>query len=59
MQDKHYLKVSHLLTLLWGVVQIGGGVGAEKRNRSALDLALSIASLINGPILGFSWWECF
>ncbi|MDQ3472335.1 MAG: sodium:solute symporter [Acidobacteriota bacterium] len=52
MQDKHYLKVSHLLTLLWGVVQIGVALVLRNRNRSALDLALSIASLINGPILG-------
>ena len=52
MQDKHYLKVSHLLTLLWGIVQIGVALVLRNRNRSALDLALSIASLINGPILG-------
>lgn len=52
MEDKHYLKVSHLLTLLWGVVQIGVALVLRHRNRSALDLALSIASLINGPVLG-------
>ena len=52
MADKHYLKVSHLLTLLWGVVQIGVALVLRNKNRSALDLALSIASLINGPILG-------
>ncbi|HKO97985.1 MAG TPA: sodium:solute symporter [Pyrinomonadaceae bacterium] len=50
--DKHYLKVSHLLTLVWGVVQIAVALALRNRNRSALDLALSIASLINGPILG-------
>lgn len=52
MQDKHYLKVSHLLTLLWGIVQIAVALVLRNKNRSALDLALSIASLINGPILG-------
>lgn len=52
MQDKHYLKVSHWLTLLWGVVQIAVALILRNKNRSALDLALSIASLINGPILG-------
>lgn len=52
MQDKHYLRVSHVLTLLWGVVQIGVALVLRNQNRSALDLALSIASLINGPILG-------
>src|SRR4029450_4737249 len=50
--DKHYLKVSHLLTLVWGVVQIAVALVARHQNRSALDQALSIASLINGPVLG-------
>ena len=52
MHDKHYLKVSHMLTLLWGVVQIAVALILRHKNRSALDLALSIASLINGPVLG-------
>jgi Na+/proline symporter len=50
--DKHYLKVSHVLTLVWGVVQIGVALGVRHQARSALDQALSIASLINGPVLG-------
>jgi solute:Na+ symporter, SSS family len=50
--DKHYLLVSHWLTLLWGVVQIGVALVAMRQNRSALDQALSVASLINGPVLG-------
>lgn len=50
--DKHYFKVSHWLTLLWGVVQIGVALGLRHRNRSALDTALSVAALINGPVLG-------
>ncbi|HKO60272.1 MAG TPA: sodium:solute symporter [Pyrinomonadaceae bacterium] len=50
--DQHYLKVSHVLTLVWGVVQILVAVVLMKQNRSALDMALSVASLINGPILG-------
>lgn len=50
--DRHYLKVSHVLTLVWGVVQIAVALLMRHRNRSALDLALSIASLINGPVLG-------
>jgi solute:Na+ symporter, SSS family len=51
-EDKHYLKVSHVLTLVWGVVQIGVAWFARKAPGSALSQALSIASLINGPILG-------
>jgi len=50
--DKHYLRVSHWLTLVWGVVQIGVALVVMRKNRSALDQALSIASLINGPVLG-------
>jgi SSS family solute:Na+ symporter len=50
--DKHYLKVSHLLTLVWGVVQIGVALAVRNQPGSALSQALSIASLINGPILG-------
>jgi SSS family transporter len=50
--DKHYLRVSHWLTLAWGVVQIGVALFFLKKNRSALDQALSIAGLINGPVLG-------
>ena len=50
--DKHYLKVSHLLTLMWGVVQIGVALAVRNQPGSALSNALSIASLINGPILG-------
>jgi Na+/proline symporter len=50
--DQHYLKVSHVLTLLWGVVQIAVALIVRHKNRSALDQALSIASLINGPVLG-------
>jgi Na+/proline symporter len=50
--DKHYLKVSHWLTLIWGVLQIGVALLVMRQNRSALDQALSVASLINGPVLG-------
>jgi Na+/proline symporter len=50
--DKHYLKVSHVLTLIWGVVQIGVALVMRNTNRSALGTALSIAALINGPVLG-------
>lgn len=50
--DNHYLRVSHWLTLLWGLVQIGVALVVMRKNRSALDQALSVASLINGPVLG-------
>ncbi len=50
--DKHYLKVSHVLTLVWGVVQIGVALAIRNQPGSAINQALSITSLINGPILG-------
>jgi SSS family solute:Na+ symporter len=50
--DRHYLRVSHWLTLLWGVVQILVAIYFMTKNRSALDQALSVASLVNGPVLG-------
>ena len=50
--DKHYLKASHWLTLLWGLVQIGVAIAVRKLPGSALGQALTVASLINGPILG-------
>jgi len=50
--DRHYLRVSHWLTLVWGVVQVGVALAAMRTSSSALDKALSVASLINGPILG-------
>jgi SSS family transporter len=50
--DKHYLRVSQWLTLVWGVVQVCVAVVAMSYPSSALDKALSIASLINGPVLG-------
>ncbi len=51
-RDRHYLRVSHVLTLVWGVVQIAVALAVRNSSRSALDQALSIASLINGPVLG-------
>ena len=50
--DKHLLKIAGWLTVIIGFVQIGVALIVMKQERSALDSALSIASLINGPILG-------
>jgi solute:Na+ symporter, SSS family len=50
--DRHYLNVSRWITVLAGLVQIAVGVAMQYEQRSALTTALSIASLINGPILG-------
>lgn len=50
--DQHLLKISGWLTLLIGIVQIVVALVVMRQNRSALDNALSIASLFNGPVLG-------
>src|ERR687893_1882616 len=43
--DRHYLRVSHWLTLAWGVVQIAVALFFMRQSRSALDQALSVAGL--------------
>ncbi|REJ78219.1 MAG: sodium:solute symporter [Acidobacteria bacterium] len=50
--DRSVLRLSHWLTLLFGVIQIAVALLLIDQRRSALDQALSIASLINGPVLG-------
>ncbi len=50
--DKHLLKISGWLTVIVGIVQIVIAIAFMKTASSALNLALSVASLINGPILG-------
>jgi SSS family solute:Na+ symporter len=50
--DRHYLNVSRVITVIAGIVQIAVGIAMQYEERSALNIALSIASLINGPILG-------
>jgi solute:Na+ symporter, SSS family len=52
LADKHYLRVSQVLTLVIGLIQIGIALAIRTQESSALNSALSIASLINGPILG-------
>lgn len=51
-RDRHYLNVSRLATIIAGLAQIAVGLAMFGQKRSALDAALSVASLINGPILG-------
>jgi len=50
--ETHYLRVSHVLTAVWGAIQIVAAlymIGKEKR---IVDIVLTIASFTNGPILG-------
>jgi SSS family solute:Na+ symporter len=50
--DEHYLRVSRILTLIAGVAQISVALALHGHTQSAVSTALSVASLINGPILG-------
>ncbi|HEX9982003.1 MAG TPA: sodium:solute symporter [Thermoanaerobaculia bacterium] len=50
--DRHYLRVSYVVTVIAGIAQIAVGVAMQHENRAAVNTALSVASLINGPILG-------
>ncbi len=51
-EDKKLLRLSHWLTLVFGIVQITVALLLMTQQRSALDQALSVASLFNGPVLG-------
>jgi len=52
ISDKQLLRLSGMLTVVIGIVQIVVAVVFMQTGESALNLALSVASLINGPILG-------
>jgi SSS family solute:Na+ symporter len=46
------MRISRAVVVLAGIAQIAVGVALQHTQRSALNTALSVASLINGPILG-------
>ncbi len=50
--EKHLMKIAGRLTVIVGVVQIAIAIALKDANSSALGMALAVASLINGPILG-------
>ncbi|HYU25286.1 MAG TPA: transporter, partial [Thermoanaerobaculia bacterium] len=50
--DSHILRVSRIVTIVAGIVQIIVGLSLRHQTESALSTALSVASLINGPVLG-------
>ena len=50
--ERTLMRLSRRLTLAFGVVQVGVAIAVMHEQRPALDAALSIAALINGPILG-------
>ncbi|MFY9556946.1 MAG: sodium:solute symporter [Blastocatellia bacterium] len=48
----HYMRVSHVVTAVWGAVQIAAALYVIGKDRRIVDTVLSIASFTNGPILG-------
>jgi solute:Na+ symporter, SSS family len=50
--DRHYLVVSRWLTVGAGIAQIAVALSIRHMTRSALDAALAVASILNGPVLG-------
>jgi SSS family transporter len=50
--DKQLMRIAGILTVVVGIIQIAIAVALKDANSSALNLALAVASLINGPILG-------
>lgn len=50
--DRHAMRLSRVITVVAGAAQIAVGVAMQRGDRSALNVALAVASLINGPILG-------
>ena len=50
--DKHFLRVASILTVIVGIVQIAVAIAVKDAGQSALNQALGVAGLINGPILG-------
>ena len=50
--DRHYLRVSRALTILWGAILIGIALLAQRMHQSVLELALTIASVPYGSMLG-------
>lgn len=50
--DKQLVRYAGILTVIVGIVQIVVAIAFMRSGESALGLALSVASLINGPVLG-------
>lgn len=50
--QSHYLRVSRILTLVWGAVLVAIALVAQHLHESVLELALTIASVPYGSMLG-------
>jgi SSS family transporter len=50
--DATLMHVSRVWTVIWGVVQIGVALGAQRMERTVLDAGLAVLSWTSGPVLG-------
>jgi Na+/proline symporter len=50
--DAHYLRVSRIMTAVWGILQITVAIVAIRLSSRVVDEVLGIASFTNGIILG-------
>ncbi|MGQ0543279.1 MAG: sodium:solute symporter [Blastocatellia bacterium] len=50
--DKNLMRIAGIFTVVIGIVQIAIAIVLRNAGSSALSMALAVASLINGPILG-------
>jgi solute:Na+ symporter, SSS family len=50
--DPTLMRLSKIVTVFWGVVQIGVALGAQWMQQSVLDAGLSVLSLASGAVLG-------
>ena len=46
------MRVSRTWTIVWGAVQIGVAIAAQRMQRSVLDAGLAVLSWASGPVLG-------
>jgi Na+/proline symporter len=50
--DAHLLKIGRLFTLLWGIILVVGALLFREREAPVVEVALSVASLTYGALLG-------
>ncbi|MEO5819166.1 MAG: sodium/solute symporter [Vicinamibacteraceae bacterium] len=50
--DSHLLRVSHVATVVWGLVQVIIALGAQYMRQGVLDAGLTVLGLSSGAVLG-------
>ena len=55
--ERHLMRVSRAMTVVWGVVLAAVAFGARQLEDNVVNNALAIAGLVSGILLGCSCWE--